>query len=126
MATPREIIDRVDAHKPNQYSLEDKLRWINELEYSIYHDIISTHRFRKCEEPIAFRPIENIDQMLIVPFPYDEVYDSYIKMRIDDENQETARYNNSVVMYNAHLDNFAKFWNKHHMPKNKSRFRIWG
>lgn len=115
--TVKECIDRVDAVKPNTYSTEDKRRWLSFIEAHVIDEIINTH------EPVSrhiydFEPFEDYDMevLLQAKFPYDELYISYLKMKIDEENGETARYNNSVAVYNAMWDSFAKEYNKRHRP----------
>jgi len=122
--TLRECIDNVDAMKPNQYSIEDKVRWLAEVEHSIYVDIILTHRFIK---PIRYSKytVDDMDKELIAHFPYDKLYPAYIKMKIDEENQETQRYNVSATLFNAYFDDYAKHVNKNHMPKGRNAYHIY-
>lgn len=122
--TIRECIDKLDGLKPNQYSEEEKVNWLSQLDANIYHDIILSHEWKKVPE---FKPytIDDLDKELIAQFPYDEVYLAYLKMKVDEENQETSRYNNSASLYNAHLDNYAKFINMTHKPVRRSVFRFY-
>ena len=124
--TLRECIDKVDGLKPNQYSVEEKVKWLASLESNIYTDIILSHEFKR-DDQRSYEPYttEDMDVEMIAKFPYDEVYVAYLKMKIDEENQETARYNNSASLFNAHLDNFAKYINKTHRPKNHAHFRFY-
>ena len=39
-----EVLSYFDNQVPNQYSDEEKIRWLNEIEAQIYNDIIKTHR----------------------------------------------------------------------------------
>lgn len=123
--TIREVIDRLDGLKPNQYQDEDKLRWLSDLDQQIYTDILLTHEFEGELKEFVPYTIDDMDHSLIVKRPYDELYVAYLKMKIDEENAETGRYNNSATMFNAYYDNFAKYWNKTHLPINKSNIRFW-
>lgn len=123
----RECIDRVDNYKPNKFSEEDKVLWLSNFDNSIYIDIICTHRYNRCEEPIEFKPytVDNMEKEMIVPAPYDEVYERYLSMMIDDKNEDIANYNNSRVMYEAAYHAFAAHYNKYHMPIGTG-MKIWG
>lgn len=125
--TIRECIDKVDNLKPNQYTTADKVDWLSRLDYNIVTDIYDTHHYNEGEEEVTFTPYttEDMDKQLIVPFPYDELYVAYIEMKIDAENKEATRYNGSVTFYNAYYDNFAKHYNKTHLPIRSKGFRIW-
>lgn len=123
--TIKEAIDRLDGLKPNQYSTEDKLRWLSDLDTKIYTDIILTHEHQSEMPEFKKYTISDLGKKLIVDDPYTEVYIAYLKMKIDEENAETGRYNNSAIMYNSYYDDFAKYWNKTHLPINKSNIRFW-
>lgn len=122
--TIREAIDRADSLKPNQYSMYDKVMWLSQLDSNIHRDILMTHEPVPTED---FEPydIDHMDNGLLVPFPYDELYVSYLKMKTDENDEETARYNNSAIIFNAHYDNFEKYINKTQMPVNNVRLHTW-
>lgn len=115
--TIKECIDRVDNLKPNQYSIEDKVEWLTFLDMKIVNDVLKTHEGYdgKYDDFTGYSP-DNLGAPLIVPMPYDRLYTSYICMKIDEHNGETARYNNSASMYNSYLMEYKKWWNKNHMP----------
>lgn len=124
--TIRQAIDLIDGQKPNQYSPEDKVRWLSDLDYQIFMDVILQHHPlpRKCD---AFKPYtpDDMDRALIVTEPYTELYVAYIAMKIDEANGETARYNVSATMFNSYYENFTKFYNRHHRPVSHGGFRIY-
>lgn len=123
-----ECIDTVDGLKPNQYTKEDKLKWLSTLDANIHEDILKTHERNPDEEEIAeFIPyaVDDMEKVLIAPFPYDELYVAYLKMKIDEENGEIARYNNSAILFNSYMDNYAKFYNKHHRPISNKNFKMY-
>lgn len=126
--TIREAIDRVDGIQANQYSNEDKVLWLSMLDSRIYTDIILDHHKRFCEAPKHFTPYttDNMDKALLADFPYDELYIAYLEMKIDEANKETARYNNSAILFNNYYENYEKHYHKTHMPIAHQRFRIWG
>ena len=117
--TLKECIDIVDNLKPNQYTIKEKVMWLSFIEEIIINEVLKTHEgydgrydtFRGYSE-------DKISVTLIVPTPYDRLYTAYLKMKIDEENGETARYNNSAIMYNSYMMEFRKYYNKTHMPLN--------
>ena len=120
--TVEECINRVDSVKPNQYSIEDKVRWLSYLDGSIKKEIIDRHEKPVVEEGAeanaeftGYSP-DNLTVSLIAPFPYDEMYVTYLKAKIDEENGETARYNNTASTFNGMLMDFQKAYNREHMP----------
>lgn len=148
--TIAECIAKVDNLYPNQYSEETKVAWLSYLDCQIFTDIILTHEHRlphphrikavSNENPLdidtdkkprfpkpKFKPYstEDMTQKLIAPFPYEELYFFYLHMKIDEANNETIQYNNSVAQFNSYYENFAKHYNEEHMPINTARYNMW-
>ena len=116
--TIKECIDIVDSMKPNQYGVYEKTRWLSFLDRIIINDVLKTHEgydFRRFENFLGYSP-DKLGEELIVTAPYDQMYIEYLKMKIDEENGETARYNNTATMFNSYLALFRKWYNKTHMP----------
>ena len=115
--TIKECIDIVDTQKPNQYTVKDKVMWLSFLDELIINDVLKTHEgYDGRYDTFTGYSEDKLSVTLIAPSPYDRVYTAYLKMRIDGENGETARYNNSMVLYNSYLTEYKKYYNKTHMP----------
>ena len=123
--TIKECIDLVDNVKPNQYSIEDKVRWLSFIDGIIINDVIKTHEGydNEYEEFDGYSP-DRLSEKLIVKPPYDRLYESYLKMKIDEENGETARYNNSSTMFNSYFMEYRKHYNKYHLPVCNNKMRV--
>ena len=123
--TIKECIDLVDNVKPNQYGIEEKVQWLSFVDGIIINDVLKTHEGYQNEyEEFSGYSVDNLGQKLIVDKPYDNLYTAYLKMKIDEENGETARYNNSATMFNSYMTAFKKHYNKTHMPLQKNSMRI--
>lgn len=115
--TIKECIDIVDNIKPNQYSIKDKVMWLSFLDETIINDVLKTHEgYDGRYDDFTGYTVDDLSVSLVVPSPYDRVYTAYLKMQIDKENGETARYNNSMALYNTYLLEYRKHYNKTHMP----------
>ena len=115
--TIKECIDQVDNVKPNQYGVEEKVEWLSYLDGTIINDVLKTHEGYdgRYDEFIGYSS-DKLGVKLIVDSPYDRLYVAYLKMKIDEGNGETARYNNSATLFNSYLLEFKKWYNKTHMP----------
>lgn len=115
--TIKECIDIVDNAKPNQYSIKEKVMWLSFVDETIINDVLKTHEgYDGRYDNFEGYTEDKLSVPLIVPSPYDRLYPQYIKMMIDSENGETARYNNSAALYNTYLNEYKKYYNKTHMP----------
>ena len=115
--TIKECIDQVDNVKPNQYGVEEKVEWLSYLDGTIINDVLLTHEGYdgRYDDFIGYSP-DKLGTNLIVGSPYDRLYVAYLKMKIDEGNGETARYNNSATLFNSYLLEYKKWYNKTHMP----------
>ena len=111
----REVITNVDDLKPNAYSEEDKKRWLKEIETKIYKEIVMTH-----EDACEMTDFTNENSNLIAQTPYDTLYITYVCAKIDFYNNETARYNNQMMMFNQEYFEFGNWYNRNHMPITRS------
>ena len=119
--TIKDCIDIVDNIKPNQYTIKDKVMWLSFVEEIIINDVLKTHEgYDGRYDLFEGYSEDKLSVSLIVPSPYDRLYTEYLKMMIDKENGETARYNNSMVSYNTYMMEYRKYYNKTHMPLDAS------
>lgn len=123
--TLQEAIDKIDGLKPNQYSAEDKIGWLSQLDMTIFRDIIMTHHHPRQTKLFMGYTSEDLDHSLIAEEPYTELYIAYLGMKIDEYNNETQRYNNSATMFNAYYENYEKWINKTRMPIRSTYIKMW-
>lgn len=117
--TIMEVINRIDAIKPNVYSQDEKVKWLSTLDGMIKTNIIDTH---EGGEGVVFNGYAEdtvLTTKLLVPYPFDDIYLFWLESKIDYWNGETGRYNNSISMYNASYAEFERYYNRTHMPKGK-------
>ena len=110
-----DAIHQIDTLKPNTYSQEQKIRWLSTLDGVVKKEIIDTH---EGGEGISFEPytLATAGNDLLIPAPYDDVYLRWLEVQIDYANNEYAKYQNSMTMYNAAYVAFERYYNRTHMP----------
>lgn len=118
-----EAIKIIDDLRPNQYTDEDKVRWLSVLDGKTYIEVIKTHEGGEDVEWEAYTPVD-MDAELIIPAPYDyEVYINWLMAQIDMANAEVGKYNQSITLYNTAFMQWQQFYNRTHMPLGLPRFR---
>lgn len=121
--TVRECIDQVNMVKPNQFSTDDKLRWLSYIDKKIILDVLKCHDgYNRQYDLFEGYSLNDLEKYLIAEAPYDNLYIQFIKMKIDEENGETTRYNNSAIMFNEYYDDFRKAYHRNHMPLQKNYY----
>ncbi len=108
-----ECLSRLKAVKPSGIEDETLAEWLTALDRRIYLDITKSYG---AEEP----PADTDDSHeLALPDEYTDVYIYYLSAKIDYLNAETARYLNSMTMFNAALAEFADHYNRSHIMPAK-------
>ena len=117
--TLNEAINKIDALKPNNFSIEDKIGWLSTLDHTVKAEMIDTH---EGGEDIVFEGYTEeteLDTKLLAPAPYDEMYIRRLEARIDYANNEFGKYNNAITMFNTSYGAYYNYYNRTHMPKGK-------
>lgn len=135
--TVKELMEAVDRLHPNQFSQDDKLRWLNELEQTIWREIYLTH-----EPPAGWESLFEaeagtantrqffpnytssdvnptppaVSPTLLAPDPYSKLYQPYLDAKIAYFNHEVMQQDVSAQTFNAAMSEFRNWWNKTHMP----------
>lgn len=163
--TVMEIINHLDAIKPNSYTQVEKIKWLNQVEWMIKKEIVDTHEavidvvsngttgkldlyvygvlkgsydpketnakelyeaHKTDKHPFnGYNPTSSLSTETIAPAPYDKLYVHWIESQIDYTNGEYPKYNNSITMFNASYDAFAKWYNREHMPLSRGGWKHW-
>ena len=123
MATIKQIIDRVDELRPNQYSEVMKLAWLSELEGKIAADVM----LMGIEEirSIEYSYPESLKVEPLVSYPHQEVYMYWLMAQIDFANGEYNKYQNSMEMYNQHLSNYVRWFANTYEPAHGYPDKPW-
>jgi hypothetical protein len=91
--------------------------WLSFIDKTIINDVLTTHEgYDGRYDNFVEYTEDQLTKTLIVESPYDRLYPAFLKMQIDGENGEMARYNNSANIFNAYMMEYRKYYNKTHMP----------
>jgi len=71
----------------------------------------------------GYTPEADLDgTVLLIEWPYDEIYRWYLEMKIDDANGEMTKYNNSAAKYNMYYQAYQNAYNRAHLPKSEAAY----
>ncbi len=108
MATLQQALTRIDAICPNAWDETAKLLWLNECESMIQTRILGTAP----EQCITYDADTDRSTRLLVPAPFDRLYVYYVIAMCDYAAHETAHYADSMMLFNAALDEYAKWYQR--------------
>ena len=108
--TLQAVIDYLNDIKPNAFSENTLTVWINECEGHIQTEILCID----VDDIITYEYEADKDKELLVKPPHDKLYGMYLIAMTDFAYGEYSNYSNTLQMYNAALDEFAKWYIRHH------------
>lgn len=95
--TIQKLFDKVKTEKPNSFSDEHLLSFLNEIEANVAYELTED-----------FTPYEEVDSTVLkAPSPYDKLYVSYLKAQIDYANEEIESYANNQAQHDLDFDKFT-------------------
>lgn len=116
--TVGQVLLQVDALLPNQYTAEEKRRWLKQAEGFVTEEVIKAHEGgENCRLPEAWSD----DTELLVGAPYDELYRYYVEAQIHYANGEMSRYNNACAAWNNALLTYRDCYCRSHMPRRHAK-----
>ena len=119
--TIAEVISKVDALKPNTFSLADKVAWLSAVDARVATQIIAEHEGGKSLWFGGYDPEHDLETELLVHSPYDEMYLRWLEAMIDYHNNENDRYNNAIILFNKAYEDYKKHYTRTHMPKSHGK-----
>ena len=111
-----DAIRRGDALRHNVFTQEEKIGWLAQVDALVDRELIQTHEGAGGQSFRDYGPETPLEQELLVPAPYDELYLHYLTAMMDYHNAEFDRYNRSMGLYQAVLSAFTNFYNRTHLP----------
>lgn len=105
---------------------EDIIRYINEAEMEIISNVISN---REDDNKIVgtygnYQLDTDRGFELLVPAPYDRIYEAYCAAQIDRAYEEAERYSVDMSVYNQLRQDFGAWWFRTHPQKKRYNFHI--
>lgn len=114
----RDAIERIDSHKHNIYTQNDKIAWLSRLDSMVKTLIIDAHEGGESVEFTGYDDSTDLNTEMLVPAPFDEMYLRWLEAQIDYSNGEYGKYNNAITMYQTAYDAYANHYRRTHMPKS--------
>lgn len=97
--TIQALINKVQEEKPNTFSTEKYIAFINEIEADVADQM-------NLDVPVYTE--DDLTEELLVTAPYDRLYVSYVKSQIDYANEEYPSYQLNAEQ---HMQDFSDFVN---------------
>ena len=104
------VIDYLNDIKPNAFTNDTLVMWLNECEGHIQTEVLCID----VDDVITYSYERDKNKELLVKAPHDKLYGMYLIAMTDFAYGEYSKYANTLQMYNAALEEFAKWYIRHH------------
>lgn len=118
-----EIITAVDRARPNSFDNDQKTRWLSEVEGMIVDDILNMAEGNDYVFS-GYVYSNDYDKELYAPERFSDVYEHYLRAKIEYSEDEIAQYNNAMMAFQSAFDYFAAYYRRNHMPKTRGKFIV--
>ena len=119
--TINEVLSLVKEIRPEStYTQEQLIRWLSELDGMVFTEILSRHSNASIDKFEGYGS-ENLNDSLLIPFPYDEAYSLWLCSKMDYYNEEITLYNADIALFNATYTAFEKYYTRNNMPLDKAK-----
>ena len=118
--TVLEAIHEFDSLKPNSFSQEQKIRWLDRLDSFILTSVFRCYPSRKNTH---FTPGDP-ERILLMEGPGEEAYLHWLESKVHYFNEETERYNSAVRMFRSLFEDYQRQLNQEEIPENPGIFRF--
>lgn len=110
----KDLLENIKNQKPSQYSDETLIGWVSELDGSVWEGILKPYG-----APAPALPYTKgmLQRELLIPFPHDRMYVTWLGAKIDLANAEYERYNNQMMLFNAQHQEYANHVARNSMVK---------
>ena len=110
MSTIRTIVERADLLRENALPIEMKVEWISELDGLIALEVLKLDTSEMAQ--FRYNPETDMETQPLVRFPHDNIYHYWLCAKIDAENGEYKRYQNSMQLYNGAFVAFRTWFSR--------------
>lgn len=123
-----EAIAAVQTIKPTQIPRAQLVRWLDEVDRTIYRELIRTHEYGQCimfdgHDPEGETGADT--ELLLAPAPYDRMYIYFLCAQIDMQNQEFDLYQNNAALYNLAYSDYAAYYARQMRQQKAPRVNAW-
>ena len=113
--TGQEAVLWADSLAPNEYTAEQKIAWLSDLDGKFYREFLA--RYEGADE-IPPQPYTDGKETLLIPEPYArDIYGHWLLAKIAEANQEITLYNLHSTLFNTEYKGYCELYNREHRIK---------
>ena len=116
--TINDAIGRLGSLMQDTYSVQDKVRWLSEVDGKVKATIVDVHEDGGPGHCCQYDPDLDMDLELLVGPPFEEVYLRYLEAQIHYHNEEYDRYDAAIALFERLLEEYRNWYHRRHRSKS--------
>ncbi len=117
-----EAIQDCKEKRPNQFSDEDMIGWLSDVELNLVHGVFSKYEgFEKEKAFTGYEKEVDQNQGLLLKAPYDSLYRYWLYAMVDLHNNDITRYNMAATMYTQQEAAFKTYMVQNFKPLQRAK-----
>ena len=117
-----DAIAKCDSIYPNTIDNEEKIDLLSRLDGSVKAEIFDKYESNDGEGFSGYAEDTSEDTVLLVPFPFDNIYVSWLVAQIYLLMDEHNKYNDWLLIFNSEWDNYERYYAQTHTQKAPNSF----
>lgn len=120
--TVYEAVSMAQQMRPSEVSVAQLVQWLAALDGQIWTEVVSQYEDHVPDTMPTYSEMDadpDEETPLMVEPPYDDMYVTYLIMRIDLYNADYERYNNEAVQFNEIWQRYVNWYNRNHVHNSR-------
>lgn len=120
--TINEVIAKCDFIYANTIDNKEKIYLLSQLDGRVKTDILDKYESTEEAEFSGYTESTAQNTVLMVPFPFDNIYVSWLVAHMYLLMEERNKYNDWLNIFNAEWDSYARYYAQNHKQKSPDHF----
>ena len=115
-----------DEINPNTIDEATKIEWLSQLDGMIKSELLDNFARNDTDADVSEFSgyTEDVPRttVLLVPYPYDDIYVNYLVAQVFLMMGENSKYNNYAMMYEGEKETYEQYYSRTHKPNKTKHF----
>ena len=117
-----DAIARCDLIYPNSVDSSEKKRLLSQLDGRVKTDIFDKYETADGEGFSGYTDSTSEETVLLIPFPFDNIYASWLVAHMYLYMEEHDKYNDWLTIFNSEWDSYERYYAQNHHQNTPDHF----
>lgn len=118
--TINRALEIINQTHPSEYDSTTLVGWLSDLDKRAY-EVECKHEGEWPPDFSGYSDSTDKETEMLIESPYDEIYPTYLDMKISLSDRDYAFYNNAAVLFETAWRNWTAYINRTYVPVRNTR-----